>query len=415
MNRLNEIAGIRIPTPLVNAEENGTIETTTQKPLYQPTAAFQRPTASSFNLPSASALVATATKTPSANANGTTLLPNIQNMPFYIQQGNACGTTTLAEIMTYLGKTETQADVDKAIRRDDVFTAPEDMIQFARDNGLQAQEYNNGTWDQVKQQIDSGHAVQALVEGDNSVPVMDGASNGNFSVSGLHYIAITGYGTDPTTGQGYVVYHDPNRGTEQRMSVSDFEKMWGNVPAGYHNYYQAYGAAGSNLSEGTDSIFNSANSGIQGTQGTLNGIANILNGWDRWTGPGNQLPSFLHGVSEVAGGIPQTVMCGIGAGLQIGSSWLSSKVSGIPVVQNLVLPLTDAVGGVGAAIADVGNGIGESMDDVGSSLEDLAHGDGGKALDKLGDAAEDVGSGVAHAAVDTVTDVGHAIADLFSW
>jgi uncharacterized protein YvpB len=336
-------------------------------------------------------------------------------MPFYIQQGNACGTTTLAEIMTYLGKTMTQVDVDKAIRRDNVFTAPEDMIQFARDNGLEAEEYNNGTWDQVKQQIDAGHPVQALVEGDASVPVMDGSYRGNFSVNGLHYIAITGHGTDPATGQDYVVYHDPNRGTEQRMSVSDFEKMWGNVPGGYHNYYQAYGAAGSNLPEGTDSIFNDANSGIQGTQGTLNGVANILNGWDRWAGNGNQLPSFLHGVCEVAGGIPQTVFCGIGAGLQLGSGWLHDKVDGIPVVQNIVQPFTDFVSGAGAGIADVANGVGESMDDVGSALEDLTHGDGRKALNKLGDAAESLGSGVAHAAVDAVTDVGHAISDLFSW
>jgi len=415
MNRINEITGIRIPTPPVQAEENGTVETSTRRPLYQPTAALQNLTASSLPAIGSPALVRPAIKTPSVDVNGTTLLPNIQNMPFYIQQGNACGTTTLAEIMTYLGKTMTQSDIDKAIRRDDTFTAPEDMIQFARDNGLEAEEYNNGTWDQVKHQIDAGHAVQALVEGDSSVPVMNGASNGNFSVSGLHYIAITGYGTDPSSGEDYVVYHDPIRGTEQRMSVSDFEKMWANVPGGYHNYYQAYGATGSNLPEGTDSIFNSANSGIQGTQGTLNGVANILNGWDRWAGPGNQLPSFLHGVSEVAGGIPQTVMCGIGAGLQIGSSWLQSKVSGVPVLQNLVLPITDVVGGAGAALADVGNGIGESMDDVGSSLEDLAHGDGRKALDKLGDAAEDLGSGAAHAVVDSVTDVGHAIADLFSW
>src|SRR5437867_552958 len=51
------------------------------------------------------------------SAGGTTYLPNVSNMPFYVQKGNSCGTTTLAEIMSYLGVPMTQADVDNGIRR----------------------------------------------------------------------------------------------------------------------------------------------------------------------------------------------------------------------------------------------------------------------------------------------------------
>ena len=54
------------------------------------------------------------------SAGGTTYLPNVGNMPYYEQQGNACGTTTLAEIMSYLGVPMTQADIDAVIRRGDV-------------------------------------------------------------------------------------------------------------------------------------------------------------------------------------------------------------------------------------------------------------------------------------------------------
>ena len=145
----------------------------------------------------------------------------------------------------------------------------------------------------------------------------------------------------------------------------------------------------------------------------MNGVANILNGWDRWTGNGTEFPDFLHGVCQVAGGIPQTVLCGLSAGLQLSTSWLHDKVDGIPVLKNIVQPLMDWAGAAGAGVADVANGIGESMDDFGGALEDFAHGDGRKGLDKLGDAAKDIGSGVAHAVVDTFSEIGHGVADLF--
>jgi len=77
--------------------------------------------------------------------------------------------------------------------------------------------------------LDSGHPVQAMVNGDTSISVTDGGRPGQFSVGALHYIAITGHGTDPATGQEYITYHAPNRLTEQRMSISDFEKIWGNT------------------------------------------------------------------------------------------------------------------------------------------------------------------------------------------
>jgi hypothetical protein len=281
------------------------------------------------------------------------------------------------------------------------------MIQFARDNGLEAEEYNNGTWDQVKAMIDAGRPVQAAISTDIS-------SSGNLGGDALRYINITGYGMDPATGEEYLTYHDPLQGTEQRMSFSDFEKTWGAVGGGYKNYFQAYGPPGSHLPPGTDSFYSNANSGLQGRQGALNGVANILNGWDRWAGPGNQLPGFLHGVLQVGGGIPQTFVCFIGEVLQLGSGWLHDKVDNIPVLRNVVQPVTDLIGGAGAAIADVGNGVGESMDDLGAGLEDLTHGDGRKALHKLGDAAEALGGGVVHAVVDAATDVVHSVSDFFS-
>jgi hypothetical protein len=339
----------------------------------------------------------------SAPTAGTTTLPNVGNMPFYIQQGNACGTTTLAEIMSYWGVPMTQADVDQGIRRMNTFTAPDDMIDFARSHGLSAEGYNHGSWDEVKSMIDSGYPVQAMVNGDSSVSVNGGQSN--FSVNGLHYIAITGHGVDPATGQEFVIYHDPNRGTEQRMSVSDFEKMWSGVPGGFDNYFIAYGPKGANLPPGRDD-------GIEGTLGALNGVTNVTNGLDRIFSP-DSFGSFLHGIPEVFGGAFQTVGCGIGGLLQMGSSWLNNAVDGIPVLQNIVKPFGDVVNGCGAVLRDVFNGFGEACNSVGGAFESLFNGDLGGFAGGLGNAVGDAAGGVVNAVGDAVDAVGNAIGDLF--
>src|SRR5215469_2464441 len=55
--------------------------------------------------------------TPALTGPATGTIPNPANMPCYQQTGNSCGTTTLAEIMTYLGVKMEQRDIDPSIRR----------------------------------------------------------------------------------------------------------------------------------------------------------------------------------------------------------------------------------------------------------------------------------------------------------
>jgi hypothetical protein len=334
-----------------------------------------------------------------------TKLPNVDtDMPFYEQVGNACGTTTLAEIMTYLGVTMTQDDIDSVIRRMNTFTAPDDMIEFARQHGLEAEGYNHGSWEEVKAMIDAGHPVQAMVNGDDSVAVNGGSES--FSVDGLHYIAITGYGTDPATGEEFVVYHDPNRTTEQRMSVSDFEKMWGDVPGGYDNYFIAYGKEGANLPPGRDD-------GIESTNGVLNGVTNITNGLDRIFSP-DSFGDWFHGLPQFVGGLVQTVGSFVGGLFQLGGQWLNDAVEGIPVLENIVQPFGDILNGVGAVFGDIFNGIGEAADSIGGAFGDLFEGDFGGFVEGIGDAVGDVVGGVVDAVGDAVDAVGDAIGDFFS-
>jgi len=395
MKIVNDFAVSQTLTSPVEANA-GQQQASATRTLYRPAVMFQ----SQLVKPNSQVSVRVEKAAPAITPSDTTL-PNLGDMPFYVQTGNSNGDTSLAEIMTYLGKSMTEADVEKGIGD----ASPQNMLRFARDNGLEAEEYNNGSWDQLKQQIDEGHPVQALIENH-----FLGAVDGN----ALHYINITGYGTDPSTGEEYITYHDPYLGTEQRRSVSDFEKAWGSVPDGFNNYFKAYGPKGSNLPPGDDA-FQNAGGGIQGTQGTLNGAANLKNGWNLFSAKGATLPDMVHGAFEFAGGIQQAGLCFVSQVVQDGTSWLHDKVSGIPVLQNIVQPFTDLVSGVAGGAADLANGVGESMNDLGSAASNLLHGDGHKALDKLGDAAKDLGDGVVHSVTDAASSVGHAIEDLFSW
>jgi hypothetical protein len=401
MNRVDVVTRLHVLSETLAAPNGAGMDKSRKSDSLWPSAELLRLPA--FNNPAIAALAAGGSS-PAPVAGGTTTLPDLGKMPFYVQQGNACGTTTLAEIMSYLGVQMDQAGADNAIRRLNTFTAPEDMIDFARSKGLKAEGYNNGSWEEVKAMIDARHPVQAMVDGSKSV-VVNGTDN--FSVNGLHYIAITGYGTDPATGEQFVTYHDPNRASEQRMSVSDFEKMWGNVPGGFKNYFIAYGSKDSSLPPGR-------NDGIQAAQGTLNGVTNITNGIDRITDP-DSFGGFVHGIAQLYGGIDQTLFSGIGAGVQIGARWLNDEVKDVPVLRNVVQPFGDIVGGVGAATGDLFNGVGESWDDPGSSVEDLCKGDFGGFAKNLGDSVVDVGSGVVDAVGDAASAVGKAIGDLFSW
>jgi uncharacterized protein YvpB len=424
MSRIHDFAGLKVATPLVDVDEakkNNNPQTAkhaarlfepapqTLTVLNNPALALKIITTIAPAEPKAPALGNSAAAnigsiSSALTATGPTMLPNAADMPFLEQEGNACGTTTLAMIMSYLGVPMTQGDVDSAIRRTNIFTAPDDMIEFARDHGLEAEGYNNGTWEEVKAMIDAGHPVQAMVDGDDSVQVNGGSET--FSVDGLHYIAITGYGTDPATGEEYVVYHDPNRTTEQRMSVDDFEKMWGDVPGGFENYFVAYGPEGADLPPGRDD-------GIESTLGVLNGVTNVTNGIDRIFSP-DSFGSWLHGFPQLIGGAVQTVGSFVGGLAQLGAGWLNNAVEGIPVLENIVQPLGDLVNGVGAVIGDIFNGIGEAADSLGGAVESLFEGDLGGFVEGVGDAVGDVAGGVVDAVGDAVDAVGDAVSDFFS-
>ena len=344
--------------------------------------------------------------TGAAPADVYTRIPNAGSMP-YLDQGNSngCGSTSLAMVLNYYGIPVTREDIDREIRRADnsIGATPEDELQYARDHGLEAEEYNNGSWEEVKSMIDKGYPVMASVTGHNLAEQPDGNLPG-----GRHQIAITGYekGAD---GKEYVLFHDPNHGgtdKEKKISVDDFKRIWGEEDFGVKNFFMVFAPEGSDLPA-------SRMDGAQGAMGTLNGLANISNGFDRIFSP-DDFGCFVHGIPEFFGGLVQTVGCGIGALLQKGAEALSNLVDGIPVLENIVQPFTDLVSGFGGCVADVFNGFGKACNSIGGAFDSLCDGDVGGFVDGVGDAVGDVASGVGSAISDAAGAVGDAVGDLFS-
>jgi hypothetical protein len=286
-------------------------------------------------------------------------LPNVGAMPF-LQQGtsNGCGTTSLAMTMTYLGVPETKDQIDAVIRQLDIFSSPEDLMGFATSHGLQAQGFNNGVWENIESCIPLGQPCICLINANYSYP-------DNTTISGFHYVVITGFGNDLITTQRYAIFHDPNFGSDMVLFESQFVQMGNNMGWGFHDYYMAFATFATQLPPGNDT-------GIQGVLGTLEGVTNITNGIGNTFHPGS-VGSVFHGVFQIVGGIVETVGSGIGGLLQVAGQWISGVVKGVPVLRNIIQPIGDLINGVGAILGDLFNGIGSIVNDIGVGLEGVVN------------------------------------------
>ena len=289
------------------------------------------------------------------------LLPSVASMPFELQgSANACGTTSLAMVMSYLGVPETKEAIDSVIRRLDIFSSPEDLTGFARGLGLQAQGYNHGAWPDVEADAVRSAPSILLINADYSYP--DGSS-----ISGFHYVVVTGHGVDPANGQRYAVLHDPNFGSDMVLYEADLITMGNNVGWGFADYYMVFATSGDPLPPGNSD-------GVQGALGALEGVTSITNGLMNIIEP-TSVGGMVHGLVQLLGGIVGGIISAAGGLLQVAGQWLHGAVAGIPVLRNIVQPIADIIDGIGAVLGDIGNGIGSVITDLGAGL--------GKAIDDL--------------------------------
>jgi uncharacterized protein YvpB len=137
------------------------------------------------------------------NANGTT---------------NGCGTTSLAMVLSAWQNQPgayTRETIDASIRRFNAPTSPQNIVDFAQQQGFRAVAQNNGSVDNLKRFIDQGVPVQIMYDPD-----------GNGADSTLHYVVVTDYQADATGNVTSLVLADPWGGKMKTVPVDEFKRRW---------------------------------------------------------------------------------------------------------------------------------------------------------------------------------------------
>ena len=130
---------------------------------------------------------------------------------------NACGTTSLANVMTHFGTPMTHQQIDRNIRAFDIFTAPDRIAGFARANRMSASVKPEASLNDLTNMIDRGVPPIVLYDpdgGDNSV---------------LHYATVTGYNRGADGQVSNVILANSSGAQRQTMPAAEFMQRWTDV------------------------------------------------------------------------------------------------------------------------------------------------------------------------------------------
>lgn len=369
-------------------------------------------------------------------AGPTTAAPNGVALDFSgvpaLDQGtqNSCGTTSLAMIFDFLGRGDiTQSAIDREIRRTNLWgTAPTDLVEFARANGLSAGMYNQSTLDEVRGHLAAGRPVMVALD--------DPYSNGSDGGPKDHYVIVTGIETD-AAGNEFVKIRDPNGannpnagrlggGADYRMPKDEFLKKWGKTFDGYDNFMLVFGKPGENLP--SDRL-----TGVEHSIHVAESYRVTANNIDRMFSP-DDVPSFVRGLATGIPSIIPGLVSGVGWGVSFAGKKLTEISQNAPfVLKQLGLIGGGLVDGVGQFLTNIGAGVSGGIDQIGGGLEKLLHGDVkgffegiGGGLWKMGkgvvegvygftkslaDGVYQAGKSAVKTIVDTAKTIGNSIAD----
>ena len=264
---------------------------------------------------------------------------------------NWCGQyATYVILKQHFGKDIKFKDLYEEVNPAGIFSAPDALVRYARDQGIPAAKHNNASLDDLRAQLDKGNPVTILGTGpDGKTP---------------HYIAVTGYQTDAA---GNIVSLQVADSCYMReIPVDEFKQMWANpldgmnsalgTMSGYRNLMITYdGSRSFNFETSFD-------------DSVANGITNIVAGWKK-----GSVSQMLRAVPQLGRALIGAVPVAVGRGIDwVGSkayNWGKRKWSeggffgkvagGAAVVAGGATKVAGkVVSGVGNAVSAVGNWIG---------------------------------------------------------
>jgi hypothetical protein len=192
--------------------------------------------------------------------------PGVLGVQPQTQEGNGCGTTSLAMAMTYsTGRPFTQDMVDVEIRLTDIYTSASNMRSFARDNGVEGRLVNNLTDQEVIDNLDKKRPILFLTD---LTPQDSG------DIAAMHWRVIDGYKWE----SGKLLLHiaDP-WGTTYWRSWGELRVEWDDIKAvglesGYNRFGVVLGANPSDRALGADRL-----TGVFATEGVIDGSSDVVN------------------------------------------------------------------------------------------------------------------------------------------
>lgn len=186
----------------------------------------------------------------------------------------------------------TPEDIDQQIRRlPGMFSAPSDLVAYARRQGLRAEEYNRGSLQQVEDLVARGIPL---------MPLLDLTPDNALDFDHWHWVVVVG--VESTGDQKVLTINNP-WGQQEEWWQGKFLKEWARLRLlglafGYSNYFIAVGTLDDELPPRSAKGVASANAITKGLADLLNGFVAVR--WGRILGGIGQM---LRGASKLAYGI----------------------------------------------------------------------------------------------------------------
>lgn len=233
---------------------------------------------------------------------------NLKHIELLTQRGTACGTTSLAMIIRFLVPDSgvTPDGIDREIRRlPAMFSAPSDLIAYARRKGLQAEEYNNNSIEQMEDLVNQGIPVMAL---------LDLTPDNALDFSQWHWVVVVA--VESVNGDKTVLINNP-WGHREEWGQDKFLSEWAHLRLlglvfGYSTYLIAVGTRDDRLPPRRAAGVAAANAVTKGLADVLNGFAKV-----RWHGSFGGLGQMLGGIFILLYGATRLIGYNVGLWLRL--------------------------------------------------------------------------------------------------
>jgi hypothetical protein len=251
---------------------------------------------------------------------------------------NACGTTSLANVMTHWGMPRTHEQIDDSVRAFDMFSAPDKLVEYARNNGMRAELKADASLDDIARMIDQGAPPIVLIDPDED-------SNAN-----LHYVTVTGYNRDESGKITDVVIADSAGGNRYTMDAAKFQQEWDNLKMG---------GIGTGLNNVMITAVPNDGRSVVGGDGQTRNVNDIqLPKSSFWS---NIKSGFARGIANVLANVTNTAS-NVWNGIKSVGSWISNAAS---TVGNAV---SSAASAVGNAVSNAASAVGNAAKKVWNSI-----------------------------------------------